>query len=81
MNTQNKLSNEMIESVGRIQKSLGITPNKEQAEVLTKELQLFIERYLEFRNIDDIPSENEDENLVLRYYNAFRTYFKKRFYR
>ncbi len=67
MNTQNKLSNEMIESVGRIQKSLGITPNKEQAEVLTKELQLFIERYLEFRNIDDIPSENEDENLVLRY--------------
>ena len=49
MNTQNKLSNEMIESVGRIQKSLGITPNKEQAEVLTKELQLFIERYLEFR--------------------------------
>lgn len=67
MNTQNKLSNEMIESVGRIQKSLGITPNKEQAEVLTKELQLFIERYLEFRNIDDIPSENDDENLVLRY--------------
>ena len=67
MNTQNKLSNEMIESVGRIQKSLGITPKKEQAEVLTKELQLFIERYLEFRNIDDIPSENEDENLVLRY--------------
>ena len=67
MNTQNKLSNEMIESVGRIQKSLGITPNKEQAEVLTKELQLFIERYLEFRNIDDIPSENEDENLVLSY--------------
>lgn len=67
MNTQNKLSNEMIESVGRIQKSLGITPNKEQSEVLTKELQLFIERYLEFRNIDDIPSENEDENLVLRY--------------
>ena len=67
MNTHNKLSNEMIESVGRIQKSLGITPNKEQAEVLTKELQLFIERYLEFRNIDDIPSENEDENLVLRY--------------
>ena len=67
MNTQNKLSNEMIESVGRIQKSLGITPNKKQAEVLTKELQLFIERYLEFRNIDDIPSENEDENLVLRY--------------
>jgi hypothetical protein len=57
----------MIESVGRIQKSLGISPNKEQAEVLTKELQLFIERYLEFRNIDDIPSENEDENLVLRY--------------
>jgi hypothetical protein len=46
---------------------LGITPNKEQAEVLTKELQLFIERYLEFRNIDDIPSENDDENLVLRY--------------
>ena len=67
MNTQNKLSNEMIESVGRIQKSLGITPNKEQSEVLTKELQLFIERYLEFRNIDDIPSENDDENLVLRY--------------
>ena len=67
MNTQNKLSNEMIESVGRIQKSLGINPNREHAEVLTKELQLFIERYLEFRNIDEIPSENEDENLVLRY--------------
>ena len=41
MSTKKRLVNEMIESVGKIQKSLGITPNKEDAEVLTNELQKF----------------------------------------
>ena len=43
MKTKKRVKNELIESVGRIQQSLGITPNKEDAEVLTNELQKFIE--------------------------------------
>ena len=67
MSTKKRLVNEMIESVGKIQKSLGITPNKEDAEVLTNELQKFIESYMEYRVIEDIKDKNEDEDLVLRY--------------
>ena len=57
----------MIESIGRVQQSLGITPNKEQAEILNRELQKFIESYMEYRSIVEIKSENDDDNLVLRY--------------
>ena len=67
MKTKKIVRNELIESVGRIQQSLGITPNKEDAEVLTNELQKFIESYMEYRVIEDIKDKNEDEDLVLRY--------------
>lgn len=67
MSTKKRLANEMIESVGKIQKSLGITPNKEQAEVVNNELQRFIESYLKYRVVEDIKDKNEDEDLVLRY--------------
>lgn len=67
MKTKKIVKNELIESVGRIQQSLGITPNKEDAEVLTNELQKFIEGYLHYRSIEDIKPDNDEENLVLRY--------------
>ncbi len=67
MSTKKQLTNQMIESIGRVQQSLGITPNKEQAEILNRELQKFIESYMEYRSIVEIKSENDDDNLVLRY--------------
>ena len=51
MSTKKRLTNEMVESVGKIQKSLGITPNKKQAEVMNNELQRFIEIYMKYRDI------------------------------
>ena len=67
MSTKKQLTNQMTESIGRVQQSLGITPNKEQAEILNRELQKFIESYMEYRSIVEIKSENDDDNLVLRY--------------
>ena len=66
MSNKKRLANDMIESVGRVQQSIGITPNKEQAEVMNKELQTFIESYLQFRDIEEVK-EDDDESLVIRY--------------
>ena len=66
MSNKKRLANDMIESVGRVQQSLGITPNKQQAELMNKELQTFIESYLQFRDIEEVK-EDGDESLVIRY--------------
>ena len=66
MSNKKRLANDMIESVGRIQQSLGITPNKQQAELMNKELQTFIESYLQFRDIEEVK-QDDDESLVIRY--------------
>jgi len=54
MSNKKRLANDMIEAVGRVQQSLGITPNKQQTELMNKELQTFIESYLQFRDIEEV---------------------------
>ena len=62
-----KIANEMVESVGKIQQILGITPQRDDAEKLNKELQNYIENFLIYRDIEELESDTIDESNIIKY--------------